>query len=104
MNTKLMVTSFRNVLLAGAYIFGVSQFLFYADRIFAGVGNTHLAPFAFLLLFTLSAAVVGSLVFGQAVVLFFDNKRLESVKSVVYSVGWLFLITVIVITTLIIIK
>jgi hypothetical protein len=103
MDKKLMATTFRNVIFAGAYIFGISQFLFYGEKFLEGANNSNLAPFAFLLLFSLSAAVVGSLVFGQAIMLFFENKRSESIQSVVYSILWLFLITLTVITALVII-
>ena len=104
MDNKLLVTSARNVLGAGLYIFGVSQFMFYGEHLFERMHNQNLMPFAFLLLFSLSAAVVGSLVFGQSVSLFLENKRVESLKSAAYSVIWLFFITLVVILSLIIIK
>jgi hypothetical protein len=103
MDKKLMTTTFRNVLLAGAYVFGVSQLMYHGERLFKGV-NEGLAPFAILLLFTLSAALVGSLIFGQAVMLFFENKKAESIRSAIYSISWLFLITILVFATLMIIK
>ncbi len=103
MDRKLLFTTLRNVALAGVYIFGISQFLYYGGKIFEGIDNS-LAPFVMLLLFSLSAAVVGSLVFGQAVLLSLEGKRLESVRSAIYSVMWLFLITLIVIAILLVIK
>ena len=103
MKNKLILTTFRNVALAAVYIFGISQFMFFAEQLF-GKKDTNLTPFIVLLLFSLSAAVVGSLVFGQAVMLFLDNKQSESVRSGIYSVMWLFLITLIAVITLIIIK
>jgi hypothetical protein len=102
MGKRLMVTTFRNVLLAATYIFGVSQFLVFGEKLFQGAINQNYAPFVFLLLFVLSAAVVGSLVFGQSVALFFENKKAESMKSAAYSVLWLFVITATAIITMLI--
>lgn len=99
-----MLTSFRNVALAGLYIFGISQFLFYGGKIFSDATYQSFVPFVLLLLFTLSAAVVGSLVFGQAVLLFFENKKTESILSVVYSLISLFIVTVTGIVIAIIVK
>jgi hypothetical protein len=104
MNMPLLLASLRNVLGAGLYVFGISQFLNYAGKIFDGPGNEYLAPFGFLLLLSLSVAVMGSLIFGQAVILFLDNKKSESIKAAMYSVGWLFVITLAVFAALIIIK
>ncbi len=103
MDKKLMLATLRNVLIAGAYVFGVSQLMSHGKRLFDGPDNS-LTPFAILLLLCLSAAVVGSLIFGQAIYLFFENKKTESVKSVFYSIAWLFLITLAVFATLIIIR
>lgn len=104
MNQKLALTTLRNVILAGAYIFGVSQFLFHGENLFKGVEHTSLMPFMMLLIFVTSAAIVGGLVFGQAVWLFLGNKKTDSVKSAAYSVGWLFLLTILVVAGLIIFK
>lgn len=101
MDKKLMAITFRNVVLASAYVFGVSQFMANGEKLFQNIQN--LAPFVILLLLCLSAAVVGSLVFGQAVILFLEGKKSEGIKSAAYSIGWLFLITLAAISTLLVI-
>lgn len=101
MDNKLRIISLRNVALAGLYIFGVSQFMFYAEKLLADVGDHNLAPFAFLLLFSLSAAVVGSLIFGQAIAFFLEGRRSEGLKSAVYSILWLLVLTILVIIGLV---
>jgi hypothetical protein len=63
-----------------------------------------LGPFAVLLLFVLSAAVVGGLLFGHAIYLFLEGKKKDGVKSAIYSIGWLFLITTIIFFVLLLIK
>ena len=91
MKNKLSLISLRNTFCAVIYIFLVSQILNNSQILFGSIDNSYIGPFVMLLLFVTSAAVVGSLVFGQAVLLFFEGKRSDSVKSAIYSVGWLFL-------------
>ena len=78
---------------AGIYIFAVSQVMYYGNKIF-GEKDTNLTPFVVLLLFSVSAAIVGSLIFGQAVMLFLNKKNKEAVQSASYSILWLFIITI----------
>lgn len=92
MSNKLLVTTFRNTIFAILYIFLISQIMINGENWFAGANNT-IGSFVILLLFCLSAAVVGGLVFGESVLLFFDNKKKESIKAAIYSVGWLGLYT-----------
>ncbi len=88
MNKRLLTTTFRNTAIAVVYIFLVSQIMQHGDQLF-GQKDTFLTPFIVLLLFSLSAAVVGGLVLGQAVVLVLEKKSAEGVKAAIYSVGWL---------------
>ncbi len=104
MDKLLILTSLRNVGAAGVYIFGISQFLYYGERLFDNKSYENLMPFLMLLLLSLSAAVVGSLVFGPTVLLFLENKKTESIKSAMYSVLWLFVLTVSVVAGLLIVK
>jgi hypothetical protein len=103
MNKKLLLKSFRNTTAAAIYIFGVSQIMNNGDKIFGEVDNM-LAPFVFLLLFSLSAAVVGGLVLGESVMLFLDNKKRESITAAIYSVAFLALYTLLGIIVLIALK
>ena len=54
-------------------------------------------PLAFLMLFVLSAAIVGLLVFAKPVMMYLEGAKKEAVTLVFYIVAWLALITVIVI-------
>jgi len=94
MKNKLVLTSLRNTFCVVIYIFLVSQLLNNGEILFGNIGNNFIGPFVMLLLFVASAALVGSLVFGHAVLLFFEGKRSDSIKSAIYSVGWLFLMMV----------
>jgi hypothetical protein len=88
MKKGIFFTSFRNTTAAGIYIFLVSQLMQNGERLF-GKDDNMLAPFAILLLFSLSAAVVGGLLFGQSIILFLGNKKKEGIKAAIYSIGWL---------------
>jgi hypothetical protein len=99
MDKKLIKTTLRNVMVAGIYIFAVSQLMYHGNTLF-GKEDNSLMPFVLLLLFSVSAAIVGSLVFGQAIMLFLDKKKKEAVNSAVYSILWLSIITVIAFTVL----
>lgn len=103
MNKKLLISSIRNTTGAAFYIFLVSLVMRNGDKLFGNMNSSIFAPFAFLLLFSLSAAVVGGLVFGQSVFLFLNNKKKESMLVAVYSVGWLFIITMLALILLILI-
>jgi ABC-type Fe3+-siderophore transport system permease subunit len=53
-----------------------------------------LVPIGFLMLFVLSAAVMGMLIFGAPVMLYIDGKKKEAVKLLAWTVGSLAAITV----------
>jgi len=57
-------------------------------RWFAG-SDYVIRSFVTLLLFALSAAVVGGLMFGESIMLFLDNKKKESIRAAIYSICWL---------------
>ncbi len=103
MNKELITKTFRNTLCAVLYIFLVSQIMQNGEKLF-GKSDNALTPFVVLMLFSLSAAVVGGLTFGQSVLLFLDNKKGDSIKAAIYSVGWLGLYTIIGLITLMLLK
>ncbi|MBW6431659.1 hypothetical protein K0A96_00565, partial [Patescibacteria group bacterium] len=80
MDKELLTKTFKNTTAVAIYVFLVSQIMNNGDKIF-GEADSLLAPFAFLLLFSLSAAIVGGLIFGQSVMLFFESKKKESIQA-----------------------
>ena len=54
-----------------------------------------LAPAAMLLLFVFSAGVTSSLVFGRPVLWYVEGKKQEALSLLFYTLGFLFVITVI---------
>lgn len=104
MDKKLLLKTFRNTIGAAIYIFAVSQIMQNGERLFGSDNDNMFAPFAVLLLFSLSAAVVGSLLFGQSISLFLEGKKIEGYKAAIYSIGWLGIYTVLGLLTLFIVK
>ena len=104
MKDKIAVSSLVNTIGTIAYIFLVSQIMNNGEELFGNMGNSFIGPFAFLLLFVLSAAAVGGLLFGPAIYLFLEGKKKDSIKSAVYSIGWLMLITIVVFLGLVLFK
>lgn len=86
----LQTQAFLHSLGVVAYIIVVSCLMFNVERIFGGQEDTVLAPAAFLLLFTLSAAIVGLLVFGRPVMLYLDGKKKEALNFAGTTIGFLF--------------
>lgn len=91
-NSKLAVQSIVHSLGVLLYTSGVAWVLFNGEWLFGKVGS-FLGPLAILLLFVFSATVVGLLVLGKPAYLYFNGARAEGVRLLLYTVGWLCLIT-----------
>ncbi len=59
-----------------------------------GQKNTTWTPVAVLMLFVLSAAVTGSLVLGRPALMYFNGQKKEALEFFAWTVGWLFLLTI----------
>ncbi len=73
-----------------AYIVFIAYLMFNGETLF-GTQDTIVAPIAMLLLLTLSAAVMGLLVFGRPVMLYLDGKKTEALNFAGATVGFLFI-------------
>lgn len=102
-NSKLVKTSLINAVLTIVYVFLVALLMFKADKIFGQMKNLW-GPFAFLLLFVLSAAIVGSLILAKPILLYLDGQKKEAVKLLLYTIAWLFAATIIALLVQIVIK
>ena len=94
-NSKLLFWSIINSLGAFLYILGVAWLMFNGEKFF-GKATSFLMPAALLLLFVLSAAIVGALVLGRSTLLYLNGLKSEAIKLFGYTLGCLFFITVIV--------
>ncbi|MFH1749521.1 MAG: hypothetical protein ABH837_01320 [bacterium] len=102
MNKKLLKYSIVHSFGVLIYIFLVALLMNYGEQIFGKMNNVW-GPIAFLLLFVLSALIVGILVLGKPIILYLDEKKKEAVQLLLYTVLWIFVITLIVFIILVII-
>lgn len=90
----MIKTSFLHSLGVLIYISLVAWIMTNAEKIF-GKMNDWLGPVAFLLLFTLSALVVGGLILGKPIMLYLDGKKKDAVRLVIATAAWLAILTTI---------
>jgi hypothetical protein len=81
--------------LSGRRPSGVAWILFNGQRIFGRV-TSFWGPLAVLMLFVVSATIVGSLVLGRLILLYLDGKKNEALRFFDYTVGWLATFTLVV--------
>jgi hypothetical protein len=81
------------------YVGLISWLLQHGEKLFGHISG-WVGPAAMLLLFVLSAAVTSLLVFGRPVYLYFNNAKVEAVKLLLSTVGWLGIITLLIFLTL----
>lgn len=84
-NSKLIYYGIAQSLGVFIYTMTVVWFLFNGER-FIGKSNSIWMPLAILMLFVVSAAVTGSIVFGRSVYLYLNGLKKEAVKLFIYTV------------------
>jgi len=92
---KIIKRAFIDALGTTAYIILVVSFIF-SLQVLAPKEDIIIIPIAMLLLFVTSAAITGFLVFGKPVMLYLDGKKREAISLLNYTIGILFLITLII--------
>lgn len=93
-NSRLILTSFLSAGGVAVYTGAVSFVMNNGQQIFGKMTGV-LAPVAFLLLFVLSAAITGGMVLGRPGMLYLEGHRVEAIKLFLYTLGWLFLMTLV---------
>lgn len=91
---ELVKISLVRAVLTTIYIILVSFMMQNGEKFF-GKMDTFWGPVAFLLLFVLSAAIVGGLVLGKPLMWYLNGKKTEAYNLFVYTVGWLLVMTII---------
>jgi hypothetical protein len=89
-----MAHSFGHAVLVVVYVSIVAWVMQHAQAWF-GPAKTVFAPTAFLMLFVLSAVVVGSVVLGRPVLLYAEGQKKEALKFFGFTVLWLFALTIV---------
>ena len=95
-NKKLILHGFLHSVMAFLYIAGVATLLVSVPKL---MGPMKLAPglgaTAFLLLFVISAAIMGLIVLGRPVMLYLDGKKKEGIQLLFYIIGFLVVIAMV---------
>lgn len=94
-NSKLILYGLVHALGIAVYVFGIALLIQNGGKIFGQMNNLF-GPVAFLLLFVLSAAITGALALGKPVILYLNKQKREAIKLFLYTVGWIFVMTLIV--------
>ena len=94
MNKSLLKIAFINSIGTAFYIALVSLLMTNGNQIF-GQANGILGGLGILLLFTLSAVIVGTLILGKPLMLYLDGSKKEAVKLLTYTISIQALITII---------
>ena len=76
------------------YVAVVAVIFSHADRVSGPLHPGIFGPLAFLLLFVLSALLTGTIVLLPPARLYLDGHKAEGVRLLLYTAGWLGLITV----------
>lgn len=101
--SKIMLYAFINSIGTLVYVSLVSFIIMNGEKIF-GKMNNLMGPIAFLLLFVLSATITGALVIDRPIYLYLNDLKKEAAQMFLFTVGWLFVITVLALMINILIK
>ncbi len=95
-----------HAVLVAVYVALVALFMSHLDVFFgkgpdsALGGKQWLLPMTFLMLLVFSVAVVGTLIFARPVILYLNGAKKEGLAMLGYTIGWLFVLTVLTIVIL----
>jgi len=90
--SNLTLMALADALGVAVYTAAVAFIMQNAQYVFGDMKSIW-GPIAFLMLFVLSATVVGSLVFGRPVYLYFEGKKKEAVALFLYTACFMAVIT-----------
>lgn len=88
MPQKIITRSLLNSLGVVIYVIAIAALMNNGSRLF-GEKDTFLMGAGFLLIFCVSAATVGGLVFGYPIMLFLNGQKREAVNAAAITVGFL---------------
>ena len=103
MKNNLIIRALTHSLGVLIYVSLIAAFLFNGQNIF-GKDDKFLMPVAMLLLLVISATITGTLVLGKPILMYLDNQKPAAIKLFFYTIGWLAVITILVLGVLAILK
>lgn len=90
---KILKYALIHALGAAVYVALVAALMSNAGALFDKVDNKLVGTATFLLLFVISAAIVGVLVFGRPVMWYLDGVKKEAVQLVIATISFLVILT-----------
>jgi hypothetical protein len=100
---KLIKISLMNAILSALYIAIVSWLMTNGQKLFGKTAGV-LGGVATLLLFVISATVMGSLILGRPVLMYLDGLKKEALQLFYFTVTWLIIIAIIIFSCLAILR
>ena len=96
MSRKIIQNALINSGATAFYIIGVVSLIYYVPKMLGldKVPDNFLMPVVMLLLFVISAAITGSLVFGRPILWYLDGKKREAVMLLCWTLVFLIITTV----------
>jgi hypothetical protein len=92
-------TALVNTLGVLVYVGIVATVMNNAERIF-GKMDSVIGAVGFLMLFVLSAGVVGSLIVGKPIFMYLDGKKKEAISLLAWTLAFLAIVTIIILVYL----
>ena len=102
-NSRLIKYSFIHSLGVLVYVALVAWVMHNGQKLF-GNANSVFAGVAILLLFVVSATIVGLLVLARPITLYLDNQKKDAFKLLFYTIGWLAGIMIVIFALLVILN
>jgi len=96
---KLIKLSLINSIGAALYVSVVAFLMSNGEELFRG-NDSALIGVAMLLLFVISAAIMGFIVLGRPLMMYLDGLKKEALKLFYLTIAWLVIIAVIIFTSL----
>jgi len=90
MKNNSVIRALGHAALTFLYVGAVAWFMSNAEDAFDVIPEIF-AGITMLTLFVISAAVTGSLVVGRPILLYLEGKKSEAIRFFGYTLGWLFL-------------
>lgn len=90
---RIRTNALLNALATTVYVAAVGSFMYLGSVVKLGRTNTLLIPIAMLLLFVLSAAVTGFLIFGKPAQWYVDGKKKEALSLLKYTLFFFGILT-----------
>ena len=86
---NLALRGLIHAVLVLAYTSGIAWIMFNGQKIFGQVDD-FTGPLMILMLFVLSATIVGALVLGKPILLYLSGSKKEALKLFTFTVTWIF--------------